>query len=249
MRYFLRFFILIVIITFVPAVSSAQWYKEISHEDLLGLAESGAVNAQYHLGMNYFEKGQIKKALKWLKKASESTEIGDCEDALLSEYATQALLDYYFKAGDYDSAIKCCKRYLGKGGDHYKESDVYLMLATYIYPDKRYLDYLQKSVKMGNADAIAALACVYAIGRDVRRDDKKAIELYRKYLKKKGENRNGVNLGDVYYYIYHYSDYLQFENRIINVLSKGDSEKWLLKAARQGHKKAQEELKDMGKKW
>ena len=243
---------------------------------------------QYYAGMEYLNKGDTAKALKLFKTAALIEELEDF-DGYCQEGARRFVVKYYYELGNFDKALLWCKKYLGLYGESYKESDVYYLLALFIYPDAGYLGYLQKAADMGDAEAMATMACLYAMGCDVKRDDKKAIALYRKYLKntddseQKVNKRKKVNIGDVYCHLYKGSYFFYvlgdlgiieglYERRdkgqwLQKAVELGNDEaqflmgekyeyqdkeqaiKWYRKAARQGHKGAQQKLKDMGKTW
>lgn len=208
---------------------------------LISEATDGDVNAQFSLGIHYLRNGNVSEALLWLERAANTNEDNlYCAEDYQSQYgASMQLVKYYTKEKDYDKAIYWFKKHTNKGLHEGREKDYLIyQVANCTYPDDGYLDIYQDAVDLGSAEAAATLACVYAIGNGVERDDDKAVELYRKYLELSNKTKQNVNIGDVYYYIYCNSDD-DYSNSIIGYLYESDRYQWIEKAIEAGSDEAQ----------
>lgn len=208
-------------------------------EDLLIDANQGDAEAQYSLGINNLLEGNTSEAIKWLTKAAEQDATNDDFNSVNNYHAVnnarEELMTYYAKIRDYDNAIYWYKKFTS-----YEDEDLdYIIykLAKTIFPVDGYTDILQDAANMGNADAAVAMACIYAIGEDVERDDSKAVDFYRKYLEIIDNREENVTIGDIYYYIYTHS--YNSSGNIINNLYEGGRNKWLEKAIEAGSDDAQ----------
>jgi|GEM_PF-2897858 len=190
------------------------------------LAEAGDGKAQRIMGLCYYHGDGVKRdydqAIEWLMKAA------DCYDDGIKSVARIDLARVYVRQQDFDSArawLQC------EGVDN---ATLMRYIAGKIYPDKDYLDLLQAAAREGNSDAQHDLACLYAIGKDVKRDDKKAVALYRQSLSDDVlalmglQSRDEATIGDVYYSIGCAHDDIIARQR------GTDARPWLDKAARAG---------------
>lgn len=193
------------------------------------LADSGYGMARHIMGLCYYYGDGVKRdydqAIEWLQQATESLDYG------ISTAACADLARVYVRQQNFGEAARVLD--YGEETDHAK---LMYYIARKIYPDKEYLDLLQDAARLGNHSAQHDLACVYAMGKDVKRDDKKALELYRQSLGDDGlalmelQSRNEVTIGDVYRSIS-----LAYGNDIIGRQRGDDAELWLKKAAQAGN--------------
>lgn len=232
---------------------AAYWFGKSADKDYapafpqLGYlyANGLGVAQDYEQAFQWYKKGANRQDLNSIYKVGEFYEHGlgvDQDFAQAAQYYTVAArqlseakekLPYvYAMAKDYDNAVKWYK--LNNEFDEDEDidtGDMLFVIATRIYPDKNYLPLLQEAANMENNDALRTLACLYAIGGDVTRDEAKAVELYRKYSEDKDDN-----IADVYYNIYNnWSD-------IVIGQYEGLRFQWLEKAAQLGHEYAQYQL-------
>ena len=181
----------------------------------------------YSLG-EFYEKGlgvdqDFEKAAYYYSMAASQD-----EDAL------EKLPYIYAMCKDYDNSAKWYREANDIDEEDYYLDDSGLLckIAEDIYPQKEYLTLLNDAANMGSDDALLTLACLYAIGNDVPRDDAKALELYRKFTED-----DKSTMGDLYYSIYRL-----FYNDIINDQITDERVPWLIKAAEAGNGYAQSKL-------
>ncbi len=137
-------------------------------------AENGSDQAMFNVGLftakGYGTKRDFAKAAEWMEKASEA---GD-DDATVcaEEYRKLAVASVKAEEGDAqaqaDLAAGLMK--LGRSLDQAGEGQD--------YDDS--VKWAEKSVEQGNADGFWTLALAYHHGRGVKKNIKKAIELYQK---------------------------------------------------------------------
>lgn len=193
------------------------------------LADSGDGKAQHIMGLCYYHGDGVKRdydqAIEWLKMAAESW------DYDFSAAARVDLARVYVRQQNFGDAARALG--YGEEADHAK---LMHYITRKIYPDKEYLDLLQDAARLGNHSALHDLACLYAMGKDVKRDDKKALELYRQSLSDDVlalmglRSRDEVTIGDVYHSIS-----LAYGDDIIARQRGDDAELWLKKAAQAGN--------------
>lgn len=200
-------------------------------------AENNNVKAQRIMGDCYYYGDGVKQdfnqAIAYYKRGVEI-----CKSTLYNYDDTYSLLicnlaGTYAHIKEFDNAMSSYDRNI------YDEGDLLYTVASTIYPDKKYLDFLHDAATLGDKRALSDLACIYALGKDVKRDDKKAIELYRQYSSSPFQDvtqNQEVTIADVYYLI------SWPINGMIANQRDGDQEQWLIKAAELGSIKAQEEM-------
>jgi TPR repeat protein len=211
-----------------------EYVTRIMSEDLLIDATQGDAEAQYSLGIHNLHEGNTSEAIEWLTKAAEQDATNDSVNNYHAvNNAREELMTYYAKIRDYDNAIYWYKKFTSNEDEDLDE--IKYKLAKTIFPDDRYIDILQDAANMGNADAAVAMACIYAIGEDVERDDSKAVDYYRKYLEIIDNRKENVTIADIYYYIYRITD----DGNIIKNLYGGGRNQWLEKAIEAGSDDAQ----------
>ena len=201
-----------------------------SKEELYELAMQGDADAQCELGELYYKKDDIENAILWLEKAGENDNIFACLD-LVNIYCYGNGVER-----DYNKALYWYKK------GHYDEDatigDMLYDLAenNCILGYNNYLSLLNQAADYGNEDALLGMAALYAIGKDIPRDDNKAVEYYRQYLEAIEESSANATIADVYYDIYN------SRSTIIQKSYDGDRTQWLEKAAELGNADAQYEM-------
>mgnify|MGYP002624631979 CR=1 FL=1 len=198
-------------------------------------AKKGIPRAQNNLANCYYDgtgvAQDIAQAIYWYSKAAEQG----------SSLAMEKLPSANALTKDYDNMRYWYqKRYeLDDEYMDYRDTGTILYnVANDIYPNKNYLPILQDAVNQGSPGALSTLACLYAIGKDVERDDNKATELYRLYLLRSERYDKNISIADVYYFIS--SDY----SKMVKGQYDTPRDRWIEKAAELGHSEAQYVLAD-----
>lgn len=140
-------------------------------------AKKGHVDAQYRLGLHYYETN-LAKALKWFEKAAKQNHseamymCGKVHFEAGGENDIPALtvsLYYYGQAaelGNLKAQIDCAKRYLeGKGADVDKSKALY---------------WYEKAAELGDSNAQFICGRMYADGEGTETDKAKALYWYEK---------------------------------------------------------------------
>jgi len=228
--------LLIISFSYINAVTykqASQYYKDKQYTESFNaykeLAISGNVNAQYNLGIFYYNGIGVKKdkvlAFIWLSTASKKNhklaqnklgymyEKGDIPDIKNIDHA---LLEYYKSAiQNYELAQLNLAMY-------------YNQKATNESYKKAFFWY-EKAMENGNVAAINNIANMYYFGQYVKKSYKKASEQYL-IASKEGDMLAQYNLS----MMYHSNEYV-----------KDDGEKtlyWLEKSSLNGYKVAQLKL-------
>ena len=211
-------------------------------------AEAGNINAQINLGNCYYYGDGVKQdynqAIAWYQKAFEN------EDYIyndLKQIAFYNLLGTYIHIKDYDNAELWYAKHFYTSDSDFDTCYILRNAARIIYPEKKYLDFLNDAATLGDMEALSVMSCFYAIGKDVKRDDKKAVEFYKLYKQKHLEeyhyydnedySNKKFTIADVYLHI---SD-ISF-NEMVSSQYEGDSQQWCIKAAEMGNVDAQKSL-------
>ncbi|MBR5640063.1 MAG: sel1 repeat family protein [Muribaculaceae bacterium] len=202
-----------------------------SKEDYYYDAINGDPVAQYELAKLYIEDNNTQEAIKWLTMAEQGGFL----------YAQDKLAQIYAEAHDYDNAFYWFKKTKDCFSEGMGIGDMLYSLAFYTN-DNNYPIFLQEAVNRGNINALVDLACLYAMGELVERDDNKAVELYCQYVQNLddslldyyGVSKQNITIANVYFYIY--KEWFH--------ISRGDLESkaeipFLKKAAELGHCEAQ----------
>ena len=193
-------------------------------------AENGNVSAQNILGNCYYYGDGVKQdhnqAIYWYQKAAEK----DDKTARINLAKLYAHLHNYKAVQDWltidyaDIPHWLWLRFVNGQSDR---GDTLLYIAHKIYPNKEYLDFLEDCASFGHSQSLEYLACIYAIGKHVKRDNKKAANYYTMYLQSKNKPAENATIADVYEIISrHYDDIISKQ--------RGDEDQWLLKAAELG---------------
>jgi TPR repeat protein len=167
-----------------PFENSAALYKKgLYKEAFIGfekLAKSGNPNAQYNLGMMYYNGTGVKKnkimAFVWLEQASNN-----------GNKLAQNKLGYMYEKGEIKGTkdeAKAINEYLKSALQNYNFAQLNLAMKYSENPTKENLDlaffWYQKAANNGNTAAMNNLANMYYHGQSVKKDYKKAFELYFK---------------------------------------------------------------------
>lgn len=211
---------------YIPELSLEVFNEEDYEEDI-----SSEAAAQYDLAQQYIEENNTQEAIKCLTLAAENGH----------PYAQGQLARLYAEAHDYENALYWYKKANDYIGDEATIGEMLYDMAFYTN-DNNYPIFLQEAVNRGNTNALVDLACLYAMGELVERDDNKAVELYRRYvnnlnyshLEYYGVSKQNITIADVYFYIF--KEWFH--------ISRGDLDSkaeipYLMKAAELGHCKAQ----------
>ena len=100
----------------------------------------------------------------------------------------------------------------------------------------RYIAHLHQAAKNGDQESLVTLACLYAMGEDVKQDSNMAVDYYKKYLETTGKPSQDVTIAHVYYEIKNSKCF------IVCAKKHGLEQNWLEKAAQEGHAQAQYEM-------
>ncbi|MBR5640062.1 MAG: TonB family protein [Muribaculaceae bacterium] len=215
-------------------IGGIDCYPSEELEELHEEAMQGKAWAQYRLGMQYYNNDDIQNALLWLEKAGENG----------YDYACLELINIYCYGQkverDYNKALYWYKKEYEYRNENATIGDMLCDFAKEDYNSNKnkYLFLLQEASDFGSTDALLNLASIYAIGKDVPRDDDKAVKYYKNFLETIEEPTVNVTISDVYYLIYCYYDY----SEIIKESCDGECDQWLEKAAGLGNADAQCEM-------
>lgn len=198
-------------------------------------------NAAYQLAGVYALMKDYDNARKWRDKAlgiDEEEEDDEVVDDIVVpeniEKVSSMILKRLRGHDDYDVATDVAKA----AAEVVDDGNMLVSLAGNIYPDKNYVPLLDEALSLGNDEAAAILSCLYAIGKDVERDDTRAVALYRQYIGSESGNKKSVTIADVYLHIYN-----EYRN-IVCGQYEGERVQWLVKAAELGLVDAEAELGD-----
>ena len=148
------------------AEKAAYWYrKEADLQD-----SEGAFNLGLLYAKGFGVERDFTQAAEWMEKA---VAWGDPDGAgPAKQYRSMAENLKKAEAGDAEAMYALAGGYMALGGSLDQAGSG----ADYAES----LNWAQKAVDAGNADGYWALALAYEHGRCVKKDDKKAVELYRK---------------------------------------------------------------------
>lgn len=198
-------------------------------------------NAAYQLAGVYALMKDYDNARKWYNKAQGIEEEEDDDEVVDDivvpgniEKVSSMILKRLRGNDDYDVATDVAKA----AAEVVDDGNMLVSLAGNIYPDKNYVPLLDEALSLGNDEAAAILSCLYAIGKDVERDDTRAVALYRQYIGSESGNKKSVTIADVYLHIYN-----EYRN-IVCGQYEGERVQWLVKAAELGLVDAEAELGD-----
>ena len=200
---------------------------------------SGNASAQNIMGNCYYYGDGVElnydQAIYWYKEAAKH-----------NNNARLNLAKLYARIHDYENALKWLHDY--ETAEYLPRTlaqdtgDLLNRIAYYIYPNMEYLDFLNDAASLGHSKSLRDLACIYALGKDVKRDDSRAIDLYRHYLDLESKDEytlnrihlepQNVNISDIY------DDISYHRNDIISQQRGGNGDEWRLKAAELGNHSA-----------
>jgi TPR repeat protein len=216
-----------------PFENSVALYKKgLYKEAFVGfekLAKSGNANAQYNLGMMYYNGTGVKKnkimAFVWLEQASNN-----------GSKLAQNKLGYMYEKGEVKGTkdeAKAINEYLKSALQNYNFAQLNLAMKYSETPTKENLDlaffWYQKAANNGNTAAMNNLANMYYHGQSVRKDYKKAFDLYFK----------AATLGD---YIAQFNLAMMYYNGEYVKKSEKEALIWLTFSAESGYPNAQVRL-------
>ncbi len=210
----------------------ALYKKGLYKEAFVGfekLAKSGNANAQYNLGMMYYNGVGVKKnkilAFVWLEQASNN-----------GNKLAQNKLGYMYEKGEVKGTkdeAKAINEYLKSALQNYNFAQLNLAMKYSEHPTKANLDlafyWYQKAANNGNTAAMNNLANMYYHGQSVQKDYKKAFEYYFK----------SASLGD---YIAQFNLAMMYYNGEYVKQSDKDALTWLTFAGDSGYPNAQVRL-------
>lgn len=194
-------------------------------------AMQGESWAQYELAELYLKNGDTENAMLWLEKAAQNGSNNACEK-LAEIYCGSELAER-----DYNKALYWYKKATNNDDEVTIDAMLYnLAKENYYDGDSSYLSLMQQASKCGNKDALEVMAALYAIGKDLPRDDDKAVEYYKLYKETINEPTPNATIANVYYHIY------KNEYGVIGELYDEESIQWLEKAAELANADAQYEM-------
>jgi len=203
-------------------------YKE-AFNSFEKLAKSGNANAQYNIGMMYYNGVGVKKnkimAFVWLEQSSNK-----------GNKLAQNKLGYMYEKGEVKGTkdeAKAVKEYLKSALQNYNIAQLNLAMKFSENPTRENLEialfWYQKAAANGNTAAMNNLANMYYHGHSVPRDYKKAYDLYFK----------AASFGD---YIAQFNLAMMYYNGEYVKQSDKDAIAWLTFSAENGYPTAQVRL-------
>ena len=220
---------------------AVYWYRES--------AEQGYASAQYNLGVCY-EYGNgvdedLKQAEQWYLKATtqEHKNSQVALERLRLKNSISIVYDYNqavdaYKRGDYNLAYPVFKR-LAEGGDKNAQCYVgscYQLGRGVSKSDRQAFNWYTKAAEKGSAAALYNLATYYERGVCVIKEEKKAFDLYYRAATLGHADAQYV-LGLLYM--------CDIGVKVKDKDKRSKAVQWFQKAAKQGHPKAIETLKDV----